>query len=217
MPYDTMLHASAERLLAYAVEASRADPQPIFQFSDLARGLHISAPTVSRWKKRGVSKGGAAAARMRYGCSPAWVLLGIGPRDMPNAGRTRTADSPLAAAAHDPSVILSAQAVFLRSLDEPARRQAVEVLKRFLDAPQTQLESALELELIIAGNWMPQPRPQTSHVLAAIPMRSSPEANGAGTSGHQWKDVVAGITLVDDIRMRDLGVEEMKPGITFAG
>lgn len=163
------MHASAERLLAYAVEASGADPKPIFQFSDLARELRMSAPTVSRWKRRGVSKGGAAAARARYGCSPAWVLLGIGPRDALSPGQQRAATGAREAA-DGPSVLLNAHAAFLGTLDEDARRQAVEVLKSFLDAPDTLLESALELELIIGGGGAPprmlqaQPQPRMRHV-----------------------------------------------------
>ena len=147
---NATLHASAERLLAYAVEASGADPRPIFQFSDLARELKMSAPTVSRWKRRGVSKGGAAAARARYGCSPAWVLLGIGPRDARPSGGSGIGSA--GEATNDPSTLLSAQAAFLEALDEDARRQAIAVLRSFLDAPDQLLESALELELILGGN-----------------------------------------------------------------
>lgn len=148
------MHASSERLLAYAVEASRADPQPVFQFSDLARELNASRPTVSRWKRRGVSKHGAAAARIRFGCSPAWVLLGIGSPDLANASKGLSpADGTRRSTEPDPSAMLGGMAAFLDRLeDRTARQQAGEVIKRFLDASDSLLEATLELELIVGGS-----------------------------------------------------------------
>lgn len=77
------MHESMTRLFEYAKNAPAEDRGVVRTLADLGRRLNVSAQTLNNWKMRGVSKEGAIAAEMEFGCSVMWVIYGEGPQDSP--------------------------------------------------------------------------------------------------------------------------------------
>lgn len=65
-------HPSLERLLEVAAGHG------VYGHSALAAALQESEQVVTNWARRGVSTVGAISAQRVFGCSPLWVLEGIG-------------------------------------------------------------------------------------------------------------------------------------------
>jgi hypothetical protein len=78
------MHQSMKRLLDFAREATKGQPNEVRSTTDLREPLGITSQVLTNWMSRGISKEGALEAERQFGCYATW-LLGLRPTPVPQA------------------------------------------------------------------------------------------------------------------------------------